>query len=80
MKNLKTFEEHSKHFRIIDDIDEFESFINEYDDEILSQVKGHSDGWNQKMTALNKILNREKVEISDEIREHPKYEDIINNI
>ena len=61
-------------------IDDFKSFIEKYSDEILSNVHGESDGWNQKMTIINKLIDNNKLIISDDVWEDEEFEDIINGI
>lgn len=87
MKNSKkiitTLEEFKKNMNIsvvINSIDEFRDFIDSYSDEILLNVEGESDGWNQKITAINKILNDNNIEVSDDIWNDDELEDIINSI
>lgn len=87
MKNSKkiitTLEEFKENLNIsvvINSIDEFRDFIDSYSDEILLNVEGESDGWNQKITAINKILNDNNTEVSDDIWNDDEFEDIINSI
>jgi hypothetical protein len=81
MKNkyVHLFEEfNQKH--IINNIEEFRDFIDSYSNEILSNVYGESDGWNQKITAINKILDDNNIEISSDIYDDEEYDEIINSI
>lgn len=64
----------------IDDIDEFRDFINDYSEEILDNLQGESDGWNQKITIINRILQENNIEISDTVYDNEEYEEIINSI
>lgn len=63
-----------------DNIDEFRDFIDSYSGEILLNVQGESDGWNQKITAIDKILNDNNIEVSDDIWNDDEFEEIINGI
>lgn len=65
---------------IIDTIEDFQYFIDLHSHEILSSVKGCSDGWNQKVTAINKILSECNIEVSDNVYCAEEYDTIINNI
>lgn len=65
---------------VINSIDEFRDFIDGYSDEILLNVKGESDGWNQKITAINNILNDNNLEVSDDVWNDDELEEIINGI
>jgi len=56
------------------------NFLDSYSDEILLNVEGESDGWNQKITAINKILNDNNIEVSDDVWNDDELEDIINGI
>jgi len=84
LKHLQTFEQHTdKNLNIsgvINSIDEFREFIDSYSNEILLNVKGESDGWNQKITAINKILNDNNIEVSDDVWNDDELEEIINSI
>jgi hypothetical protein len=84
LKHLQTFEQHSdKNLNIsdvINSIDEFRDFIDSYSNEILLNVQGESDGWNQKITAINKILNDNNIEVSDDVWNDDEFEEIINGI
>jgi hypothetical protein len=84
LKHLHTFEQHTdKNLNIsgvINSIDEFRDFIDSYSNEILLNVQGESDGWNQKITAINKILNDNNIEVSDDIWNNDELEEIINSI
>jgi hypothetical protein len=64
----------------INSIDEFKDFINNYSNEILSNIYGESDGWNQKINIINKIINNNNIKISDNIWNDKEFETIINNI
>jgi predicted metal-binding protein len=86
MKYLKTPQESNEASEnlnisdVINSIDEFRDFIDNYSKEILFNVHDESDGWNQKMSAINKILNDNKIEVSDDVWNDDEIEDIINNI
>ena len=84
LKHLQTFEQHTdKNLNIsdvINSIDRFRDFINSYSKEILLNVQGESDGWNQKITAINKILNDNNIEVSDDVWNDDEFEEIINGI
>jgi hypothetical protein len=84
LKNIQTFEQYTdKNLNIsdvINSVDDFRDFIDTYSNEILSNVYGESDGWNQKMDAINKILNDNNINVSDNVWEDEEIEDIINNI
>jgi hypothetical protein len=84
LKNIQTFEQYTdKNLNIsgvINSIDEFRDFVDSYSNEILLNVQGESDGWNQKITAINKILNDNNIEVSDDIWNDDEFEEIINSI
>ena len=83
LKNIQTFEQYTDknlNISVIINIDEFRDFIDSYSDEILLNVEGESDGWNQKITAINKILNDKNIEVSDDVWNDDELEDIINGI
>jgi hypothetical protein len=65
---------------VINSVDDFRDFIDAHSNEILSNVYGESDGWNQKMNAINKILNDNNISVSDDVWNDEEIEDIINNI
>lgn len=64
----------------IDSIDKFREFVDDYSSEILEYIHGESDGWNQKMSAINKILDDKNIEVSDDVWDDEQIEEIINNI
>lgn len=88
MKHIKLFEDFNNESkknktvdkRIIDTTEEFKDFCNSYENEIRANVYGESDGWNQKMDAINKIIKKNKITISDKIWDSEEIYDIINNI
>lgn len=77
---LEEFKENLNKSVVINSIDEFRDFIDSYSDEILLNVKGESDGWNQKITVINKILNDNNIDISDDVWNDDELEEIINGI
>lgn len=79
LKKTKDMNELSKK-RIINNIDEFRNFIDDYSNEILSNILGESDGWNQKITQIEKILNDNNIEVSDDVYNDEETEEIINGI
>lgn len=66
--------------KVLNTIEEVEEFLNDYHQEIMSQISGHSDGWNQKMTALHKILKREKVDFDEDIWNSEEFEDLFSTL
>jgi len=80
LKHVQLFENFNEEIQTIDNIDDFRAFIGNYEREILSGVQGVSDGWNQKITAINKIIDENHIEISDDVYDDEEYEEIINNI
>jgi len=63
---------------ILKTFEEVESFVNEWETEIITE--GESDGWNQKMDVLNKIMKREKVEFGEGVTDGLAFDLLINNI
>lgn len=51
--------------QVITNIDDFKEFIDNHSDEILTNVQGESDGWNQKMVAIDKILKDNNLQVSE---------------
>jgi hypothetical protein len=49
---------------VISTIEEAQEFFDENEKEILYGIEGQSDGWNQKMTVIDKILKRENTHSS----------------
>lgn len=67
-------------YYVINNIDEFKQFISDYSNEILINVHGMCDGWNQKINYITKILDDNKIKVADIVYDHEEFEEIINNI
>jgi len=66
--------------KVLRTYDEVSDFLNDYSAEIRAGVQGESDGWNQKMTAINVILRRENIEIHEDATSSEAFEELINQI
>lgn len=69
-----------KEIKIYNSIDEVEEFLLNYQPEILASITGESDGWNQKIDAIYKILKREKLDFSEDIWNSEEFEELINSL
>ena len=65
---------------VISTIEEAQEFFDENEKEILYGVEGQSDGWNQKMTVIDKILKRENKEFDDDLCNSEEFEQAVNSI